>query len=71
MVSIINTRDDIIKFSKDRLLENHPRDDYRKLLELKVYLDLYFWMENFQILFVLKHQVPIIMLGGWPKLFIG
>jgi len=28
--------DDIITFSKDRLLEKHPSDDYRKLLELTV-----------------------------------
>ncbi|CAI6356538.1 unnamed protein product [Macrosiphum euphorbiae] len=28
--------DNIIKFSKDRLLQKHPRDDYRELLELKV-----------------------------------
>lgn len=27
---------DIIKFSKDQLLKNHPRDDYRELLELTV-----------------------------------
>jgi len=28
--------DEIIKFSKDRLLEKQPRDDYRELLELTV-----------------------------------
>lgn len=34
--SVNNVCDDIIKFSRDQLLENHPRDDYRELLELTV-----------------------------------
>ncbi|KAL4096532.1 hypothetical protein QTP88_021470 [Uroleucon formosanum] len=34
MGSVNDVCDDIIKFSIDRLEENHPRDDYRELLEL-------------------------------------
>ena len=36
MGSVNDVCDDIIQFSIDRLEENHPRDDYRELLELKV-----------------------------------
>ncbi|KAL4098131.1 hypothetical protein QTP88_022793 [Uroleucon formosanum] len=36
MGSVNDVCDDIIKFSIDRLEENHPRDDYRELLELTV-----------------------------------
>jgi len=36
MSSVNDVCDDIIKFSIDRLEENHPRDDYRELLELTV-----------------------------------
>lgn len=34
--SVSDVCDDIIKFSKDQLLEKQPRDDYRELLELTV-----------------------------------
>ncbi|KAL4090485.1 hypothetical protein QTP88_025312 [Uroleucon formosanum] len=36
MGSVNDVCDDIIKFSIDRQEENHPRDDYRELLELTV-----------------------------------
>ncbi|KAL4141447.1 hypothetical protein QTP88_004085 [Uroleucon formosanum] len=36
MGSVNDVCDDIIKFSIDRLEENHPRDDYREFLELTV-----------------------------------
>ncbi|KAL4092416.1 hypothetical protein QTP88_026917 [Uroleucon formosanum] len=36
MGSVNDVCDDIIKFSIDRLEKNHPRDDYRELLELTV-----------------------------------
>ncbi|CAI6348004.1 unnamed protein product [Macrosiphum euphorbiae] len=36
MYSVNDLCDHIIKFSKDRLLQKHPRDDYRELLELTV-----------------------------------
>jgi len=34
--SVNDVCDHIIKFYKNQLLENHPRDDYRELLELTV-----------------------------------
>jgi len=36
VMGLVNDMCDIIKFSIDRLEENHPRDDYRELLELTV-----------------------------------
>jgi hypothetical protein len=67
MNSLKDICDNIIQFSKDRCKDNHPRDDYRELLELIIiFLGVYCLMVT-----ILKHRVPSIMLDGWLKQFIA
>lgn len=65
MGSVNDVCDDIIKFSINRLEENHPNDDYRELLELAVI----FLGGYFLIVSILRNQVKFIKPVGWPKLF--